>query len=240
MGIRGSKIIQELPDIPRWIYARWIVLTGEGRVYARDGFETTASIIQHPTNGLTCVIGQPDADLVLRAIEAGGDQLRILTSVENYRYIENILPGWELSPVYIHILPHKLQKVTTHHYPVRFLDADELSTAQHVPDELKSELMDAMLRSPIAALFVDGNPVSFCYVAAETETLWDISIDTLAKYRNKGYAAQAATYTINFMHKKGKRPIWGAEESNPASIKLAQKLGFKAIDRLYLHFRKPK
>jgi len=240
LGIRGRKIIQELPDIPRWIYARWIILTGDGRVYARDGLETSASIIQHPTNGLTCIIGEPDADLVLRAIEAGGEQLRILTSVDNYRYIENIVPGWELSPVTIHILPHRAHRITTDVYSVRFLDADEISSAQHVPDELKSELMDAKRRSPIAALFVDGIPVSFCYVAADTETLWDISIDTLAEYRNKGYAAQTATYMINFMNKKGKRPVWGAEESNPASIKLALKLGFKVIDQLYLHFRKPK
>jgi hypothetical protein len=72
MGIRGTKIIHQLPDIPKWIYAR-------------DGLETSASIIQHPMNGLMCVIGQPDVDLVFHAIEAGGEQLRILTSVENYR-----------------------------------------------------------------------------------------------------------------------------------------------------------
>jgi hypothetical protein len=38
----------------------------------------------------------------------------------------------------------------------------------------------AARRMPVAASFADRRPVSFCYAAAQTESLWDISIDTLA------------------------------------------------------------
>ncbi len=40
--------------------------------------------------------------------------------------------------------------------------------------------------SPIAAAFADERPVSFCYSGWETETHWDVSIDTLDGYRRRG------------------------------------------------------
>jgi predicted GNAT family acetyltransferase len=77
-------------------------------------------------------------------------------------------------------------------------------------------------------------PVSFCYVAAETESLWDVSIDTLAGHRRRGYAALCAAYLIEHMCEKGKRPVWGAVESNAPSLGLAAKLGFVPVDRVFV------
>jgi RimJ/RimL family protein N-acetyltransferase len=37
---------------------------------------------------------------------------------------------------------------------------------------------------------------------------------------------------IRRMWERGKRPVWGAEESNAASMALAAKLGFKPVERL--------
>ena len=86
----------------------------------------------------------------------------------------------------------------------------------------------------MAATFADGNPASFCYVALETERLWDISIDTLADYRGRGYAALCAAYLIEHMLEKGKRPVWCALESNVPSRGLAAKLGFVPVGRIFV------
>ena len=42
--------------------------------------------------------------------------------------------------------------------------------------------------SLIAVTFVENQPVSFCYAGAVTESLWDVSIDTLPEHRRHGYA----------------------------------------------------
>ena len=34
------------------------------------------------------------------------------------------------------------------------------------------------------------------------------------------------------MAAQGKQPVWGAEDDNAASLGLARKLGFRAVDRL--------
>jgi RimJ/RimL family protein N-acetyltransferase len=42
------------------------------------------------------------------------------------------------------------------------------------------------------------------------------------------------------MRKLGKAPVWGALESNEASMKLAEKLGFTPVDRLIVFQRAPR
>ncbi len=120
---------------------------------------------------------------------------------------------------------------------VRLLSPDELDAVRILPDELKNELTEASRYSPLSAVIVDGIPVSFCYAAAQTETLWDISIDTLEEYRNQGNGAAAVTFLIDHMKKLGKKPVWGAEDSNIPSLRLAARLGFVIVDKLIVFKR---
>lgn len=84
----------------------------------------------------------------------------------------------------------------------------------------------------MAARFVDGRPVSFCYPCWSTEALWDISIDTVEAYRRRGCAADAVRFMIHHMRASGRDPVWGAVESNAASLGLAAKLGFEPVDAI--------
>ena len=69
-------------------------------------------------------------------------------------------------------------------------------------------------------------------MAAETEGLWDISIDTLVGHRRRGHAARCAAFMIRHMRETaGKEPVWGALETNTASMNLAASLGFVVVDR---------
>ncbi len=102
----------------------------------------------------------------------------------------------------------------------------------HTPAELKEELVEAAKYSPVAATCVERLPVSFCYAGSQTESLWDISIDTLAGHRNRGYAALCVAFLIEHFRRQGLAPVWGALESNVPSMKLAAKLGFTPVDQL--------
>ncbi len=115
---------------------------------------------------------------------------------------------------------------------MRLIAPSELSSIDGLPPDLLSELRVAARRSPITASLVGGRPVSFCYVAAQTEGLWDISIDTLAEHRRQGHAARCVAYMIEHMRRQGRMPVWGAEETNPPSLRLAAKLGFVPVDEL--------
>lgn len=86
----------------------------------------------------------------------------------------------------------------------------------------------------VVAAFDGNKAVAFAYVASEAETLWDLSIDTLPTHQRQGYAASAVVALIKIMQGKGKKAVWGALQSNHASLILARKLGFVPTDTLWV------
>ena len=49
---------------------------------------------------------------------------------------------------------------------------------------------------------------------------------------------KAVVFMIDHMYKLGKHPVWGAEESNAASMNLAARLGFVVVDQIKV-FKRP-
>jgi GNAT superfamily N-acetyltransferase len=100
----------------------------------------------------------------------------------------------------------------------------------HLPPGLRHEITYAREVAPLAAVFIDNLPVSFCYPCWRTESLWDVSIDTLADYRGRGFALHAAQFMISRLAREGLAPVWAAPESNAPSLRLARRLGFDPVD----------
>lgn len=157
----------------------------------------------------------------------------VIAPYEQATWLVPALPGWTCTRAILHSLPNTEHLPTDAAGAVRFLDVDRLDQFQ-LPADLREELTTNPDGSPIAATFVGQQPVAFCYAGSVTETLWDVSIDTLPEYRRQGHAAQCAAYMIRYMHRRGRQPVWAALENNPASWRLAQKLGFVAVDALAL------
>ena len=118
---------------------------------------------------------------------------------------------------------------------VRFLSKEEIETLEDIPAQLREEMLVEARHTQIAATVIDDKPVSFCYAGAVTEALWDVSIDTLEPYRKMGYAALAVSFLVDWFNRQGKAPVWGAVESNMASRRLAARLGFTAVDELFVY-----
>lgn len=74
-----------------------------------------------------------------------------------------------------------------------------------LPPDLRSELEDAIEVAPVCAAYADGCPVAFCYVGARTESLWDVSRDTLEGYRRRGYAARCVAFMVE--HQQRESPV---------------------------------
>jgi GNAT superfamily N-acetyltransferase len=108
---------------------------------------------------------------------------------------------------------------------VRHLDKDV--DLGHLPTDLRGEIDGARQCKTVFSAFVDAMPVCFSYAGWMTETLADISVDTLAAYRRRGLAAATAIALVDEIIASGKTPVWGATENNTASLGLADKLGFR-------------
>lgn len=77
----------------------------------------------------------------------------------------------------------------------------------------------------------------YCIVKGDTAAAWafsaavsskeiDIGIETNSEYRRLGLAEIAAKKMIGYCFERNKRPVWACHQSNVASKKLAEKLGF--------------
>jgi GNAT superfamily N-acetyltransferase len=229
------RLARALPDIPRYLETRSMLLSGDCEIL---GLEETADalsfVARDPVTQLICVAGRPRREAVSEAVYRNMGTGVIVVQTAAAAHVADALPDWSAGPAVIHRLASPDALPDPSGADVRLLDAPEIAAQSHIPEVLRSELGTAALRTEIAAAFADGKPVSFCYAGSITETLWDVSIDTLEGQRRLGNAAACVSYCVQQMRARGKEPVWGAMESNPASLGLARKLGFVAVDRLFV------
>jgi hypothetical protein len=101
-----------------------------------------------------------------------------------------------------------------------------------LPPSLQDELQWARTRGPIWTCYVDGEPACFAYAPWRSPTLFDVSVDTLPGYRQLGLGTIVAAAMIRA--ELPRKPVWGADEDNHASLRLAERLGFVPVDELWV------
>jgi RimJ/RimL family protein N-acetyltransferase len=254
-----KRLASRLPDIPRWIEPRSMLLSGTCQLFGLDE-EKLEFACFNPYTRVGSVVGRPPAEAIRHVADmlAAADE-DLLVYDDNLEYVHSLLPQWEASPATLHLLADSSKLPTLeplgpggmHARPftppeelptlydyadqnivIRFISGGELTEIEWASAQTLAEIQRAALIGKLAATFVDDKPVSFCDAGTQTESLWDIGIDTLEEHRRQGYAALCVAYMIDQMGRLGKRPVWGAEESNLASMRLAAKLGFKPVDRI--------
>jgi GNAT superfamily N-acetyltransferase len=238
------RLAASLSDTPRWIETRAMLLSGRCIVTGGETVDRGFVVIERrDTVSAVSVVGRPPWQTIVDALEDISLQTAILGQVDNAAWIEGALATvsatalpWRAETVIVHLLddPDRVSAVDGHSL-VRLLRLDD--ALDHLPRDLRHEMTHAQMSGPVAAVFADGLAASFCYPCWQTERLWDVSIDTLEGYRGRSLAATAVRFMIDHMRRHGRLPVWGALETNSASLRLAARLGFVAADRLVVFSR---
>jgi len=187
----------------------------------------------HRDGDQAVVVGRASRAAILEAASIAGE---ILTATEDASWVAGALPDWKAeSAVLFRRSPESpLPKVAPGE--VRFLATGELAALTSeplVPETLRDELRSAHADgTPIAVALEGGRAATFCYAGSITETLWDVSIDTLEPYRRRGHATKAVSFLIEHYAARGKQAVWGALVSNVESAALAARLGFAPVGSL--------
>jgi GNAT superfamily N-acetyltransferase len=224
--------LSRLPDLPLWVETRGLLLGESSKLLensTRSGF-----VVWSTKDGLGSVVGEPEPHALALA---AGDVPELLAFTDNIERVRSLLLEFRAEPATVFSAPEQLPPALPHQ--CREISLSEIAEQVHLPDELLSELTGVAEDGvSVVAAFNDGLPVAFTYVASETESLWDVSIDTIQSHRRQGYAAAAVLHLMRNMRKKGKSAVWGALESNRASANLARRLGFVENDRLWVLTRR--
>jgi GNAT superfamily N-acetyltransferase len=214
-----------------------MLLSGQCEVYGLEEAERLSFVARHEEMEMVAICGRPTPDVIRKVVALPPSPETVLCPPEDRIHVAEALPEWcsELATIYHLTNGERLPEVPAD--AVRLLSLSEIEAMTHAPAELKEELIVAAKHSLVAATCVEQLPVSFCYAGSQTESLWDISIDTLAGYRNRGYAALCVSFLTGYFHRLGLAPVWGAVESNIPSMKLAEKLGFTPVDHIVVFER---
>jgi GNAT superfamily N-acetyltransferase len=225
--LSSEALARLLPDLPRWVEVRSMLLARQGFALGLTAGPPPAFVALEP-DGLAIVVGRPPHDVIRIAAARVRE---VLAPPEEAEWVGAALPHWRGEAAAIHTLDSDLRLPTVPRGIVREIQAAELEALPDRP--LREELLsEAAAGTRIVAAFAGEIPVAFCYAGSVTEQWWDISIDTLEPYRRMGYAALCVAFRIREMALLGKRPVWGAVESNVASLGLAARLGFRRVDTL--------
>ncbi len=227
-----AALARSQPDHPRSVEERGKLLAGRAHVVGlRPG---PAFVAVHAGLDLVDVVGVPSPEAIREAVGLCRSAPEVLAAPEHEAHVAAALPGWTAERATLHTLPDDGRLPPVPPGSVRLLSPAEVA-ALDVPGDLHAELLDAVREgAEVAASLVEGRPVAFCYAGAETEGLWDISIDTLEPYRRRGLAARCVAFQAARQRARGRAPVWGAAASNAASLGLAARLGFVPVDALVL------
>ena len=227
-----DRLAHTLPDVPRWIETRFMLLSGRCEVFGLEGDRDSGFVVRDTETRLISVVGRPPEDAIEEAIARGGYGGDVLTDSENRPHVAAALPGWTAARASLHLLGDATRLPRVPEGSIRLLSPPEPASLEAAPHDLRCKLEVSGRRSPVAAALSGDRPVSFCYAAAQTEGLWDVSIDTLEGYRRQGHAARCVAFMTWHMRRRNKEPVWGAEAWNLPSLGLAAKLGFVPVDEI--------
>lgn len=126
----------------------------------------------------------------------------------------------------------------------RLLDIDTdgvvaLSDAEYITDDTEFEL-DFVKEEGIPAFVIveNGEIASVCSINFEIEddeTDCEIAVETLEKYRRRGYAKKVICAMSNYLLSLGKRPTYLCSVKNTPSIELIKQLGFTEIQKEFYY-----
>ncbi|HEU0033640.1 MAG TPA: GNAT family N-acetyltransferase [Kofleriaceae bacterium] len=212
-----------LPDEPRWVEAHGIAADAAGwRRPLGNGFA-----LGHDAARLIVISDEADTSAVVALVQASPAYAVLVPSEALAAAVETA--GRAVQRALLHTLPPDALPDLEGAMPL----PDDASLA-HVPAPLAEELAYARARGVVWTTYVDDEPVAFAYAPWRSPRWFDVSVDVLPAARQLGLGAITASAMIRHERAAGREPVWGADEANVASLRLAKRLGFVRVDEIWI------
>ncbi|MEM7482068.1 MAG: GNAT family N-acetyltransferase [Acidobacteriota bacterium] len=225
----ASRLAARYPDEPRWVDLRGLLLSGRALLFAHR--PEVGFIARSPDEPFAFVAGTPvSGDLADLLAHGDPPELEILVPNEHADAVGEMLPGWARGSTVLHRYSGATGAFATappHGVTLTTL-TDPTALAAGTWSEATAEELAAAVSNGMAmsVAWVDGELAAFCAAPVETESLWDVWVETLPAHRRRGLASACFHRLRDDMIARGKLPVWGAHGDNHGSIRMAKGLGF--------------
>lgn len=228
----GDDLLTTLPDLPRWVEARGLLLSRRGYVVdtadgcrlicgRKDRVVVPVTLELSPLVEATALREVPHATLLIQ---------EVMLPAARYH-----LPSWAAEPATVYTLPPDCARQwPLPQWPTAPVSPEQIDALAHIPYTLRDLLLDAAAHGPVWCASQDGQPQAFAYAAQSTESWFDVAVTTVEAARNRGLGRAAAMGLIVDRMLHGLRPVWGAARGDAASNALARRLGFEPVDLVWL------
>lgn len=185
--------------------------------------------------GLAVGFGAPEAALLgeLRAaganaaVERGGLKLHLPAAcAADWLALDGVS---DLGQNRVQQLSETAQLPALVRHEVRLVKEREDSCLQTLPPDLAEELTRLDPWPVVMCALQHERVTSVAYAFLETESHFDLSIDTVQFFRREGYGTSCAAALILHQAARGKRAVWIASERSRASLALSARLGFEDV-----------
>ena len=213
-----QELLAAVPDEPGWVDTRGVLLERPELFGDLEGW-----VALRPDRRLLIAAGDPSPRVILAARAAAHSDAE---AVATGRAISRLESAWDVRATRAIIHEVGLHGLSI---PADLPEATLLAPGaplDHLHAEWQREIGDLLGRRPIGVVLEGDLPVSVCLPTLVTEKYWDVSIETVEGYRCAGRAAATFLRVEREMRSAGLEPVWGAAQTNPASLALAVKLGF--------------
>ncbi len=165
-----------LPDEPRWLETRGMLLSGHATITGGDSVEQGfVAQVLHDAVSAIAVVGRASGPAIAAAVAGTTELTPVITQMADAPHVVAALHAaghseWTAARAILHRLTRPLPSLLlAPELEVRLLArADPL---EHLPAGLRHEMTHAQDFAPVGAVFAGGRPVSFCYPVWTTERL---------------------------------------------------------------------
>jgi hypothetical protein len=205
-------VSSELPDLPRWVEAHGIASDPAGwRAPVGGGY----------------ALGHDAAKLIVLAGEL--DPVAVTHFRSGYPHHTFLFTRDDLHGAF-----ERSTRAILHTLPDVDTLPDDAGAVLFTGPPPDVELAWAAARGPIWTAYVDGVAAAFAYAPWRSPTLFDVSVDVVPGARQLGLGTLVAAAMIRDELARGRAPVWGADHGNLGSLRLAARLGFVAIDEIWV------
>ena len=226
------SLLPFFPDSPENVHVRYFLTKKLCEVYLTGNISNSQAIVIRPNPTPSELFGYQNPSAlfeILQSLENWQSILvdnniseklgRLISQTKNIKYEKEI---------YL-VLGQPINTLPTNN--TRLLAIDDMSLLQRAHKWLQAagstSSYQEMLSDGIAAgIIIDNRLASIAYATHITEKFADVGVFTSPDHRNKGYSTSVAALLIKELQAKNLTPVWSTDENNPASLKVAQKLGF--------------
>ena len=135
-----------------------------------------------------------------------------------------------------HVDPYYTLNTSIGGYPtgaVRQLTMEDLHLLESAPAEVQGEGFESPTElledGVVAGAVVSNKLVAIAHTCALTDKHGEIGVHTLEQWRGRGFSTAAAAIVAQRLQEQSLTPVWRTRDDNPASIRVAQKLGFTEV-----------